>query len=248
METLNISGMSSDYLVPGYDYYRHRTVEEKYEAIMSSGVTVKNGKTSTYTIEHANTPQELLNAKGYLEASAKGEGKTVDLYFQIPEYFINMPNFTFDTLRLNKEDYEMLIETILFPSVLTDPAYLECKENINFVNEEGYLKEVYLESKQKLSPISLAAINAIEPMYIIKKKETVEEKESGFKPNSFVPDFSIPTFDSPSSSIIPSIFIKYIFEDGEVLTNASYFENLEEKTKNSVINFIESKCNKELEI
>lgn len=232
-----------EYLKDDCDYYRHRTVDSKLNAILSSGVRVKGGEDSTYTVEHAKTPQELLTSHGYFEAAAKGEGKTVDLYFQIPSSLSNIPNFNFDKLRMEKEDYIEFVEKILYPSVLSDKDYEECKTLLNIVDRDPIFLESYYEKKEKLPFYSALALSALEPMFIKKKKNNTEELNTNSS-SSFTPEEMLPVVEK-DPTIIPVAFVKYIVEDDRINENPLYFEELGEDTQRLIIEFIESRCKKD---
>ena len=241
---MNGTLMNESYLKDDCDYYRHRCVDSKLESILKSGITVKGGKKWKYTFEHASSNKELLEATGYLEANSKGEGDTVDLYVEVPEYLIKIPGFDFDKLRLSKYEYSDLLETVLFPNALKDPNYQECKY---FLMYHEYYKEQYEKLKKDLTSEASHVLEALEPLYIKKERE-IEEKTDD-DPNTFKPTaFDFFSVYEPEKTIVPFVFIKYIVTKDGVILNSAYLDNLNKELQGKIIAYIEEKCKVELRI
>ena len=133
-------------------------------------------------------------------------------------------------------------------NALNDPNYASCKSDlILFGNEPESLKDYY-EKKKLLNEDALAILSALEPLYIKNKveiEEEVEDNPDGFKPDPFM--ISISKRD-PGKTIVPSTFIKYIVTKENVMMNSSYLELLNKELQGKIIEFIENRCKRNLEM
>ena len=193
---------------------RHKTVDSNVESILLSGIIVKPGEHTGYTFEGISTPDDVEKL-GYGEAAAKGDGKTVDFYFQLPKTLLEENNSTIDNLRMKYNEYMNFLIDYVYELNETERSALSYIEMFLFIlkdnpilneSNEDYVR--YMREKKSASGKVLRVLESLERISLSTR------------------------YSSDYLTIIPSFFIKCIGQDDSVIMlNDEYYENLENKDK-----------------